>query len=138
MNFTEIISNMNYWAVIVAAVTAMVIGGVWYSPLLFANAWMKENGFTEESMKGRNPTAPMISAFLLTIVMAFNLALFLSGPSDVVWGMIAGAMASIGWIALSLGIIYLFEGRSLKLWLINAGYSVVTFIAMGAIIGGWK
>lgn len=138
MNFTEIISNMNYWAVIVAAVTAMAIGGVWYSPLLFANVWMKENGFTEESMKGRNPITPMISAFLLTTVMAFNLSLFLSGPSDVVWGMIAGAMASIGWIALSLGIIYLFEGRSLKLWLINAGYSVVTFIAMGAIIGGWK
>jgi hypothetical protein len=138
MNFAESISNINYFAVIVAAIVAMAIGALWYSPALFANAWMKENGFSRERMKGRNPLITMFSALILTIIMAFNLALFLLGPSDVVWGMTAGALASIGWISLSLGITYLFEGKSIKLWLINSGYSVVTFIVMGAIIGGWK
>jgi hypothetical protein len=44
----------------------------------------------------------------------------------------------LGWVAMSLGIVYLFEQRSLKLWLINAGCQVVTYTLMGAVIGGWK
>jgi hypothetical protein len=99
---------------------------------------MKENGFTPENLKHRSPFTPMIYSFILTNIMAFVLALFLAGPSDVVWGMIAGGLAGVGWVSLSMGVIYLFEGKSLKLWLINGGYCMLSFIVMGAIIGGWK
>lgn len=138
MDFTEIISNINYLAVIAAALASMAIGAVWYSPLLFVKTWMKENGFTPENLKHRSPFTPMIFSFILTNIMAFVLALFLAGPSDVAWGMIAGGLAGVGWVSLSLGVIYLFEGKSLKLWLINGGYCMLSFIVMGAIIGGWK
>lgn len=138
MDFAEVVSNINYFAVIVSAIASMALGALWYSPLLFVKGWMAENGFTEESMKGRNPFTPMITAFILNIFMAFVLAMFLSGPSDFVWGLIAGGLAGIGWVAVSIGIVYLFEGRSLKLFLINGGYSAINLIIMGGILGAWK
>jgi hypothetical protein len=131
------LSKINYLAVLISAIASMVLGGLWYSPLLFAKVWMKENGFTEESMKGRNPLTPMISAFLLNIVMAFNLAMFLGESSDFVWGLTAGALAGVGWVAISIGISYLFEGKSFKLFLINGGYSALNLIIMGGIIGAF-
>jgi hypothetical protein len=132
------ISDVNFWAVLVAAFSSIALGALWYSPLLFLKSWMAENGFTEESMKGKNPLTPMISAFILNIVMAFNLAMFLAGPPDFVWGLAAGGLAGIGWVAISIGVIYLFEGKSLRLFLINGGYCALSFIIMGGILGVWK
>ena len=77
-------------------------------------------------------------SFLLTLIITFNLAAFLGPDAGFVWGMTAGALAGIGWVAASLGIfIYLKEDR-LKLFLINAGYLAVTFIVAGGIIGAWQ
>ena len=42
---------MNVWAVLAAAIASMILGGLWYSPLLFANAWMRASGVTEEKAK---------------------------------------------------------------------------------------
>ncbi len=52
--------------------------------------------------------------------------------------MMAGGLAGIGWVAASLGINYLFERKSLRLFLINGGYNAVTYIVAGGIIGAWK
>ena len=52
-------------------------------------------------------------------------------------GLFAGAATGIGWVAMSLGVIYLFEQRSLKLWLIDSGYQVVSYTLMGGILGAW-
>ncbi|MEO0341740.1 MAG: DUF1761 domain-containing protein, partial [Bacteroidota bacterium] len=61
-----------------------------------------------------------------------------SGYESWIWGLIGGVLAGFGWVALSLGMIYLFERRSFKLFLINAGYLVVSFTLMGIILGLWK
>jgi len=53
-------------------------------------------------------------------------------------GATAGLMAGLFWVATAMGITYLFERKSLKLYLINAGYHVVTFTLMGLILGAWK
>lgn len=133
------VPTINYLAVLVATLASFVIGGLWYSPALFANAWMKETGLTDEQLKKRSMGMVFGLAFLLTLIMAVNLAMFLSaGSPDLVWGMTAGALAGIGWIGLAFGVTYLFESKSLKLLLINAGYHAVSFIVMGAIIGVWK
>lgn len=133
-------SKINLLAVFVAALSSFVIGAVWYSPILFAKVWMRENGFSEEDMKNANMGKIFGLSFLLALVMAFNLAAFLAEPAEpnLAWGMTAGALAGIGWVAAAIGIIYLFERRSLKLFLINAGYQTVTFIVMGGILGVWK
>ena len=138
MDLGTAISNVNYLAVLVSGIVAMGIGWLWYSPVLFGKAWISEIKVTEEEMKKRNPAKSMFFAFLLTLVMAFNLAIFLPGQPNFNWGLIAGGLAGIGWVAVSFGINYLFEGRSVKLFLINGGYMAVIFIIMGGILGVWK
>ena len=132
------LSKLNYLAVLVAAVSAFLIGGVWYSPALFGAAWMKATGLSDEALGKRNMAMVFGVAFLLCAIMSFNLAAFLAGPPNLAWGITAGALAGIGWVAASFGLTYLFEMRSMKLFLINAGYHAVTFMVMGGILGIWK
>ena len=131
-------SQINYLAVLVAALSSFVVGFFWYSPFLFSNIWMKEAGLSEEKIKQSNMFKTFGLSFLLTLIICFNLAAFLGPNAGFVWGMTAGALAGIGWVAASLGVLYLFEGRSLKLFLINAGYQAVTYIVAGGIIGAWQ
>ncbi len=131
-------SAINYWAVLVAALTSFVIGGLWYSPFLFGKAWMAENGFKDEDMQQANMVKIFGGAFILNLIIAFNLAAFLGDKQDLAWGMTAGALAGIGWVAAAFGVVYLFERKSVKLFLINAGYQAVVFILMGGILGIWK
>lgn len=130
--------ELNYWAVFVAALSSFLIGGLWYSPALFYKAWMKENGFSDDDMKGGNMTKIFGVSFLLSLIIAFNLAAFLGEEADLSWGLSAGALAGIGWVSAGYGITYLFERKSFKLWLINAGYHSITFTLMGGIIGAWR
>jgi hypothetical protein len=130
--------QLNPWAIFVAAVAAFLIGGVWYSPILFSRVWARAAGLSEEELQRGNMAKIFGLSFLLILVMAVNLAAFLSGPSNALWGMTAGALAGIGWVAASLGVLYLFEHRPLSLFLVNAGYLAVTFVVMGGILGAWK
>jgi hypothetical protein len=130
--------HFNFAAVFVAALLSFAIGGLWYSPLMFARAWMKEAGLSEQ----RTRDAPMGRIFglagLASLVMAFNLAAFIGPKASLGFGLFAGAAAAIGWVAMSLGVIYLFEQRSWKLWLINSGYQVLAYTLMGGVLGVWK
>lgn len=130
-------ASVNWLAVIVAALSSFVLGGIWYSPLLFAKAWMKENGFTEEQLKNSNMAKIFGLTFVLSFVIAVNLAFFFGNETTWTQGMLYGGLAGFGWVAMSLGTIYLFERKSFKLWLIHAGYHTCQFIIMGAILGAW-
>ena len=131
------LTQINYWAVFVAALANFVIGALWYTSILFGNAWMKETGMTEEKAKKSNMPLLMGTTFLLGLIMSFLLAAFIGPESNLVTGAVAGALAGIGWVAVSTGIQYLFEQKSFRLFLINAGYQAVTFIVMGGILGAW-
>ena len=132
------LSQINYLAVVVAAIISFVIGGVWYSPIMFAKAWMKENGFEEEDLKNANMGKIFGSSFILALIISFNLAAFIGPQGDLTFGLFAGFAAGFGWVAMSIGTMYLFERRSFKLFLINAGYQIVTYTIMGGILGVWK
>ncbi len=132
------ISQLNLAAIVVATAVAFMLGGLWYSPILFAGAWMREAGLSEPQTRQANMARVFGLSALATLVMAFNLAAFIGPKADLAFGLFAGLAAAIGWVAMSLGVIYLFEQRSLKLWLINSGYQVLAFALMGAILGAWK
>jgi hypothetical protein len=132
------ISSVNPAAVVVAALSSLVVGGLWYSKALFGKAWMRESGLTEERIKQASLLKIYGATYLLALVIGFNLAAFLSGPPDVLRGLTVGGLVGVGWVAASTAITYLFETRSATLFFINAGYHVVTYLAMGAILGGWK
>ena len=127
--------DFNLLAVLIAAVSSFIIGGIWYSPLLFDKAWQREAGMTEERLQGRNMALIFSAAFGLNFLAALVFALFLGRNPGLVFGVSAGFAAGLFWVAGSLGVIYLFERRSLKLWLINGGYMIVTFTVIGAILG---
>ena len=129
-------ANINYLAVVVAAVSSLLIGGVWFSPILFAAAWQREAGLTDEQVRTGAGKA-MAGAFALALVIALNLGAFLGTHAGIAWGAGAGALAGIGWATASLATVYLFERRSLLLIVIDGGYLAVSYAAMGAIIGAW-
>ena len=132
------VSSINYWAILVSALSTFLIGGLWYSPAVFGKAWMRENGLTEEALKNSNMTKIFLIAFLLALVAAINLAMFLGPEVNVTMGAFYGFLAGFGWVAMFIGTHYLFERKSFKLFLINAGYSIVALTVMGVIIGAWK
>jgi hypothetical protein len=124
----------NIWAVLIAALSTFLIGGLWYSPAVFGKSWMRENGFTEESMKNSNMVKIFGLAFFLAVISAINLAMFMGTESKPEMGAFWGFLAGFGWVATFVGTHYLFERRSFKLFLINAGYSVVALTIMGVIL----
>jgi hypothetical protein len=137
MDMQNAFHNLNWLAIIVAAISAFVLGGLWYSPLMFVNRWMKETGITPDSTKKTNMFKIFGLAFLLSLVASFFLAMFIGPAAGAAFGALAGFMAGIGWVFTFMGIIYLFESRSLALFLINAGYSIASLTIMGFIIGVW-
>lgn len=130
--------TLNYLAILVATVSTFLLGGLWYSPLLFGNAWMREMCFTAESLKAKGDVGRVMGlSFVLELIMAFNLAAFIGAKASLSFGLFAGAAAGFGWVALAFGVTYLFERKSLCLFFINAGYHAVAFTIMGAILGAW-
>lgn len=126
--------EVNYLAVLLAALSAFLLGGLWYSPILFAKPWMRLTAQSEETLKGGSMAMIFGGAFLLNLVAAFVLAMFL-GPLPLQLGALYGLSVGLCWVTASLGVNYLFERRPLGLWLINGGYFTLQFTAMGAIIG---
>ena len=132
------LSKLNYLAILVASLSTFLLGGLWYSPMVFGKAWMRENGFKEEDMKGGNMIRIFGTAFILGLIAAINLAMFLGPEADVHFGAFAGFAAGAGWVATQVGTHYLFERKSFRLFLINAGYSTISLTIMGVILGAWK
>lgn len=130
--------KLNYLAIIAAAISTFVIGGLWYSPAVFGKAWMRENGFKEEDMKKGNMVKIFGIAFILGLIAAVNLAMFMGPENDPTMGALWGFLAGAGWVATFVGTHYLFERKSFTLFLINAGYSIVALTLMGVIIAAWK
>ena len=125
-------TDINWVAVLLAALTTFVVGGLWYS-VLFAKVWQREAGVTDDQLK-HGTVRVFAGSFLLAVIMAVVLAAFV-GDGGAGFGAVAGLAAGVAWVVAALGINYLFERRSLTLFAINATYNVVSFAAMGAIIG---
>jgi hypothetical protein len=134
MNF----SLINWPAVIVAGLSAFAVGGIWYSRALFGNAWMYDSKLTEDQIKAGNKGKIFGFTLIFSLFMAANLAIFLAdAKTDVSWGVTAGFLAGI-WTFCAIAIHSLFELKSWRYILVNGGYSIVSLVIMGAIIGLWR
>lgn len=131
-------ATINWLAVLAAGISAFFLGGIWYSPALLGKAWMKQNNFTEEDLKRGGKAKIFAWAFVLSLVMAVNLAMYLgSGDIGFAKGTLFGALAGV-WIFCGIAIVALFERRSASYIFINGGYCLVALAIMGAIIGSWR
>jgi hypothetical protein len=133
------LSGINYYAVFVSALSALVIGWFWYGPL-FGNTWMKLNGFTEEELKeGKiSLSLMMLLNYMATILAAFAIALFIGAKSNAGIGMFTGVMIALFWISTNRLNDVLYERKPWKLYILNLGYNLIIYAVMGAIIGAWR
>jgi hypothetical protein len=127
---------INWLAVLVAAISAFVLGGLWYGPLL-GKAWMAGSGMTEDRAKQGSAGKIFGIAFVLELIAAAVLAMFLGAEATAAFGAAAGAAAGAFWVARAFGVVYLFEHRPFGHWAVNAGYQIVAYTLMGVIIGAW-
>jgi hypothetical protein len=130
--------HINPWAILAAAVSAFLVGGLWYSPLMFGGLWKSANRFGPDEPPAATSKIFIIS-FFLSLVMSINLAMFLNDPkTTAAWGATAGLLAGFGWVAMGIGIVSLFERRPWTYVLVNGGYLTVALVLMGAILGAWR
>jgi hypothetical protein len=137
--------NLNLLAVLVAAIFTMVVGFVWYSPILFAKPWMREMGYdpndkakVREMQKSAGPA--YFGSFIAGLVSAFILALFLHEmhAQSLGFGLLVGSHVWLGFVATVQLTGVLFRKQSMKLFAINTGYQLVCYLVMGAILSVWR
>ena len=139
MEAFDILTKVNYWSVLLAAVSYLIVGSLWYSPLLFGKMWIELNGFCDDDLKSGRPLWKiLILSFLSAAVSSFVIALVLGSRQSADFGAIVGAIIAICWISMSKLTDVLFENRPVKLFLLHAGFDLVSFMIMGAIIGYWR
>ena len=159
--------DVNFLALLVAALSTLVVGFVWYNPKVFGTIWMNESGITEEKMKGAN----MAMIFGMAVVYAFFISFilqmltihqfgalgmiggdpsvakpsyeaFMSDYGDAFrtfkHGALHGFMTGLFLAIPIIGTNALFERRSWKYTLVSGGFWVVCFMIMGGIICAWK
>ncbi len=127
--------KVNLLAVLLAALSAFMIGGIWYGPL-FGKAWMHAHDFTEAELReGSNPAKTYGITFLLALLTSWTFAIFLGPTIDMATGGTYGLIAGFAWVSASLATNYQFERTSNTLLWINGGYHTIRFAVMGAILG---
>lgn len=127
--------DINWLAAVAAAVSAFLLGGIWYGPL-FKNAWCREAG-VDPNAAPKHPARVFGSAFVLALIAAIAFAWLLGPKPSLHLGLHHGALVGFAFVATSFGINYAFAQRSLKLWLIDGGYHVLQFTLYGLILGLW-
>ena len=138
----DTLTDLNWLAVIVAALAYFAIGAVWYAPFVFGRAWMAAGGMTVEPGDGPGAAifaVPLIGSVLSAIALGMLAAA--SGTDTLSEGLVLGAVAAIGF-ALSISLVTAtFESTKPKpmLWgAVNAGYHIVGTLVASAVIGGWQ
>ena len=139
---THALASLNPVAILAVSFLCFLIGGLWYSPLLFAKAWMQEMKFTPETMKAqsRGLARTMGGALLLTLVSTAALATLLSAQlvASPLKGAELGLFVGAGLVAAREGTNALFENRTLRHFMIVAGHDAVLLTLQGAILAVWR
>jgi len=135
--------DVNYWAVLLAALSSMVVGSLWYMPAGFGNLWMKLTGVKPDrsKMKPGQMAWMYVSVYIASVLTAFVLAhlTFLAhrffGNSWISDAVSTAFWAWLGFTAARLYVHDVFENRPGQLTLLNAAHELVTVVVMGLILG---
>ena len=133
--------NVNYLAVLVAAIASMVVGFLWYGPL-FGKQYMALMNFdkkkiNEAKKKGMGKTYAL--TFLTSLIMSYVLALFIGyvDATNIIDGIILAFWLWIGFFATTqLGMV-LWEGKPVKLYVLNTLHHLVSLAVMASILAVW-
>lgn len=127
--------DLPWLAVLAASLSAFVLGGLWYGPL-FRKAWCREAGIDPDATPPHQARV-FATALVCSLLAAFVFAAFLPRSASAADGFGVGFVVGVFFVAMSFGINYAFAGRSLRLWMIDAGYHILQFALYGLILGAW-
>lgn len=136
------VPEINYIAVVLATISSMIVGSIWYTPKVFGNYWMKLSGITP-SGNARDAVRPIIVTVIVSFITAWVLAgaTFISfefyGGSFLVNALITAAILWAGFTAARFVTHDQFDGRPWQLTLLNSVHELVTVLIMALIIGVW-
>ena len=129
--------DLNLLAIVVAAVASFLLGGLWYSPVMFGKVWIKESGYDESRQS--HPGKVFGFAFLFSLLAAWTLARittdWFGADFSLLEALHVALMGGIGLVAASFGVNYQFAQNSFKLWLIDSGYHLAQFCLFAVVLG---
>ena len=133
------VADINYLAVFVAGMLSMVIGFVWYSLKVFGHSWMKESKLTMKDI-GKGPGTGYLLVTVGSLLQAYVLAHFVDFTAATTWfeGAVTGTWIWIGFVGTAYTATYVFSQKSLKLWMIDAGYFLAVLMVQGAVLAGLR
>jgi len=135
-------SSVNWIAVVVCVVVAMVSGFIWYHPAVFFKPWWRGIGKEGTEMGQANPMIyvfTIIAAFVEAVSVALMLNVMdVMGSYTIVGGMLTGFMLWLGFVAPTNLVNKLFAGQGFKVWAIEAGNHLVNLLLFGAILAVWR
>lgn len=131
-------SDVNYVAILVSAIIYMVLGALWYSPLLFKKTWLSYTGLREEDIKGEGVT--YFLAFIVALVISYVLALFIQATQALtaLQGALVGFWAWLGFIVTTHFSGVIWEKRPFNLYLIQVVYLLIVLVISGALLAVWR
>jgi hypothetical protein len=138
----EMVPEINYWAVLLATLSSMLVGTIWYARRVFGTRWAKLANVDMD-----RPGASAVMPIVVTVIVSFVTAWVLAGASTIAWHFYGGGylMAALftalilwaGFTAARFITHDAFEGRPSTLTIINIAHELVTLIVMAIIIGVW-
>ncbi|TSC69907.1 MAG: hypothetical protein CEO12_671 [Parcubacteria group bacterium Gr01-1014_46] len=134
--------QVNYLAVLLAAIVSMGIGFLWYSPMVLGKQWMKEKGLTAEKLKsaqkemgvlyGVSFVLALVMAYILSHVMVFSLNFY--HMSELSTGLMSAFWMWLGFVMPTQASATIFGGKNWKLLGIDTGFQLVSLLAMGTVL----
>ncbi len=136
------VPEINYWAVLLATASSMIVGSIWYAPKVFGTRW---SSLAKVDMD--RPASSATLAIITTVFVSFATAWVLAGATAIAWHFYEG---SFFWAAVVTGVLLwagftaarfithdAFEGRPTALTTLNIAHELVTIVVMAVLIGVW-
>ena len=134
------IPNINWLAILVAAILRLAVGSIWFSPIAFVKPWQALTGVTPESMQ-RGLVRAIVIDLILSLIMAFVLyhaVMYATSMAPNIWsGAAVGFLNWLGFVVATHLPLWAYENRSFKLISIGTGSNLVSIVLMGALFGLW-
>lgn len=135
--------DVNYWAVIIATLSTMVVGSIWYTPKVFGNYWMRVAKVTPPEGGAASAVGPILTTLVVSFITAWVFAIAV----QIAWTALGGSYL---WLTIMVGLMLwagftaarfithdAFEGRPAGLTILNIAHELVTVLVMAIIIGVW-
>lgn len=136
--------DVHWIAVLAAGIISMVVGSIWYSPVMFAKPWMESLGLSDKKLSEMKKNTSMGKTysimFLGALVMGYVMAMLVRVTNTTMLdtGGMLGFWVWLGFVAPAMLGGVLFEQKPMQWYLVNVGYYLVVLVLIGALLAVWR